>query len=58
MRACKHGFDTVWLAFAWAKPVFCIQTVYSASGSLTFNKPVFALVLYAQKVYPVGSEHM
>ena len=44
---CKHGFDTVWLAFAWLKPVFCIQNVYSASGSLPINKLVFALALYA-----------
>ena len=44
---CKHGFNTGWLAFEWQKPVFCIQIVYSASGSLTINKPVFALVLYA-----------
>ena len=47
VRGCKQGFDTAWLAFAWLKPVFCMQNVYSASGSLTINKLALALVLYA-----------
>ena len=44
---CIHSFSTVWLGFAWLKPVFCIQNVYTASGSLTIDKLTFALVLYA-----------